>query len=332
MEKTQDIKQRLETYLKARFPQRKDLSVVEVEWLSGGFSYETYLFKIIWKEARNQLSESMIIRMEPEFGCMPPYDIRPQFEVMTRVHEAGIPVPKVHWLEMDNQILGKPFFVSEYIDGAELLFDAFWNTPQYQTQLTTDYVSVLANLHGLDWKSLGLSFLDVPENERQCAERNIAKWEWVTETNQFSPQPVMAELFSWLKKNIPSAERTTLCHGDFHVRNLLTRQGKVVATLDWEMVGIGDPISDLGWACLFIRFLGFWNEADFIRIYEERAGVKVNEDSLFFWLVLAYVKLAAIAIAGLKTSIESKTFDIRQINDGSFSLMLQDTAAQLLEF
>jgi len=154
----------------------------------------------------------------------------------------------------------------------------------------------------------------------------------VTEDNQYIHQPVMAELCSWLRRNIPPVERITLCHGDFHVRNLITRSGQVVATLDWEMASIGDPISDLGWACLFIRSLGFWTEADFIRSYEEMTEVKVSEESLFFWLVFAYVKLAAIALAGLRSSIEPKDLDVRQILDGNLSSTLQDTAAQLLGF
>ena len=328
----EDMKQRLEVYLKARFPQRQDLSVVELEWMSGGFSYLTYFFAATWNEAEGSVSESLVIRMQPELGCIPPYDIRPQYEVMKRLHSTSVHVPKVHWLETDSQVLGHPFFVMEKIDGGELLLDSYWNEPQYQAQLVNDYVSVLAKLHGLDWKALGLSFLDTPDNNRHYAEKEIAKWEWVTENNQYSHQPVMSELFSWLRRNIPPAERTTFCHGDFHVRNLIARGGQVVATLDWEMAGIGDPISDLGWACLFIRFLGFWSEADFLRYYEEMTNVKVSEESLFFWLVLAYVKLAAIALAGLRTSLESTNLDVRQILDGNFSYTLQDTAAQLLGF
>jgi len=150
MERIPNMKQRLEAYLKTRYPQRQDLSVVELEWMSGGFSYVTYFFTVTWKEAQGPVSESLVIRMQPELGCIPPYDIRPQYEVMKRIYEACIPVPKVHWLETDNQVLGQPFFVMEKVEGGELLYDAYWNQPQYQTQLVKDYVSVLAKIHGLD--------------------------------------------------------------------------------------------------------------------------------------------------------------------------------------
>lgn len=44
----------------------------------------------------------------------------------------------------------------------------------------------------------------------------IQRWEWVVEDNQYSHRPVRAELITWLKRNIPQAERTTLRHSDYH--------------------------------------------------------------------------------------------------------------------
>ncbi|MCK4351186.1 MAG: phosphotransferase family protein, partial [Candidatus Krumholzibacteria bacterium] len=238
MEEAQDMRERLEAYLiKAKFPQREGLSVVEMERMPVGISYETYLFTVTWKEAQGAVSESLVIRMEPECGCVPPYDIRPQYEVLKRVYGTGIPVPKVHWLEMDSKVLGHPFFVMERIEGGDVLYNTYWTQPELREQLTRDYVSILARLHGLDWQALGLSILGVPENDRQYAEKEIARWEAMVEDNQYSPQPVVAELITWLKRNIPRAERTTLCHGDYHSRNFLTRDGRIVAVLDWEIVG-----------------------------------------------------------------------------------------------
>ena len=333
MEEAQDMKQKMEAYLKARFPQREELSVVEVERMPVGISYETYLFTTSWKESGSTVSESLVIRMEPEYGPVPPYDVRPQYEALKCVHGTGIPVPKVHWLEMDSSVLGRPFFVMDKIEGVDLL-RAYSAEPEHRDQLTKDYVSILAKLHQLDWQALGLSTLCVPENDRQYAENEIARWEQVMEDNQYSPQPVMAELICWLKRNIPRAERTTLCHGDYHSRNFLAHNGRIVGVLDWEMVGIGDPLTDLGWSCMFMRILRenlFWPETDFIRSYEELTGVKVNEESLFFWKILAFVKLVAIGQAGVKTALESKDLDMRQLGIWTMLLpLLQEAPARML--
>ena len=335
MEETQDMKQRLEAYLKARFPQREELSVVEMQRMPVGVSYETYLFTASWKERGDTASESLVIRMEPEYGPVPPYDVRPQYEVLKSVHGSGVPVPKVHWLEMDSNALGRPFFVMDKIEGTTLT-SSFSRALEHREQLTKDYVSILATLHALDRETLGLSTLDAPANERHYAEKEIARWEWVVADTQYSPQPVMAELICWLKRNIPPAERTTLCHGDYHSRNFLARDGRIVAVLDWEMVDIGDPISDLGWHSMFMRVLReslWWPEADFIRNYEEMSGTKVNEESLFFWKIMAFVKLTAIGIAGTKAALESKDPDVRQLGIWNMLLpLLQDAPARMLGF
>lgn len=329
------VKQRLESYLKTRHPEREALSVQQVERMPVGVSYETYLFAASWTEGSDSLSESLVVRMEPETGPVPPYDVRPQYEALRSVHGTGIPVPKVHWLEMDRNPLGRPFFVMDKVEG-ETLLGAWTRSPDQRGQLMEDYVSILATLHALDWRSLELSSLNVPEHECHHAEKEIARWEWVIEDTQFGPQPVVAELVSWLRRNIPTAERTTLCHGDYHSRNFLARDGRIVAVLDWEMVDIGDPISDLAWHCMFMRILrenAFWPEDEFIRSYEEKAGVQVNRDSLFFWEILSFVKLTAIGLAGLRTGIDSSDLDMRQVGLWTMLLpLLQDAPARMLGF
>ena len=329
------MKQRLESYLRAGFPHREALAVEQVERMPVGVSYETYLFTTSWNEGGSSLSESLVVRMEPETGPVPPYDVRPQYEALRSVHGTGVPVPRVHWLETDSAVLGRPFFVMDKVDG-ETLLAAWTREPEHRPQLMEDYISILATLHELDWQSLDLSTLTVPAHDRHHAENEIARWESVIEETQFSPEPVLAELISWLRRNVPPAGRTTLCHGDYHSRNFLARDGRIVAVLDWEMVGIGDPISDLAWHSMFMRILrenAFWPEDDFIRSYEETAGVEVDRDSLFFWQVLSWVKLTAIGLAGLRTGIVSSDLDMRQVGLWSMLLpLLQDAPARMLGF
>jgi len=329
------MKQRLEAYLKAGFPHREELSVQQVERMPVGVSYETYLFTTAWNEGGKPCSESLVVRMEPESGPVPPYDVRPQYEALKSVHGTAVPVPRVHWLETDGSALGRPFFVMDKVEGDTLL-GAWTRSPDHRESLKEHYVSILAALHALDWQALELSTLNVPQHNRHHAEREIARWQGVIEDTQFTPQPVLAELISWLKGNVPQAGRTTLCHGDYHSRNFLAREGRIVAVLDWEMVGIGDPVSDLAWHSMFMRILrenAFWPEDDFIRRYEETAGVEVDRDSLFFWQILSWVKLTAIGLAGLRTGIVSSDLDMRQVGLWTMLLpLLQDAPARMLGF
>ena len=335
MERLQYMRQRLEAYLKAKFPQRKELAIVEMERPIVGVSHESYLVTVSWREAQGSVSENLYIRMEPGFGrTLEDYDFRPQYEVLNSVHGTEVPVPKVHWVEMDSEVLGRPFGVMEKLEG-EVLYDVYMNNPELHAQLEKDYVETMAKIHRLDWQALGLSSLGVPETDRQRAEEAIEGMEQSVSDNQYSPQPVMAELFSWLKRDIPRAERTTLCHGDCHIGNFFVRDGRIVAVLDWEAPSIGDPMLDLGWSCMFMRtvYRDFWDETDFIHAYEEIAGVKVNKESLFFWEVLAFVRLICVGFIGIKTGIESEDLDMRQLGVWPvLTPLLQDAAARMLGF
>jgi len=301
----QDVKQRLEAYLKSRYPKRHELKVTELEQLSGGLSYETYLFTTSWKGARDPRSESLVLRMEPEEGPTPPYDIKPQYYIMKKAHGTNVLVPKARWLETNSKVLGKPFMVMEKIEGGRFDVD-YGEHPEHRVQLKKDFLEQAVNIHKLDWKALGLSVLGVPENNRQYAEKEITRWEWVFENNKYRPEPILLELIAWMRKNIPPAERTTICHGDYNPRNFLTRDGRIVVTLDWEIVGIGDPVSDIGWHYVQVQigrdgWLGTlnweWDEKDYLRSYEKMAGVKINEKSLFFWMIFSYVKFVGILLA-----------------------------------
>ena len=58
--------------------------------------------------------------------------------------------------------------------------------------------------------------------------------------------PILVALGEWLKANEPVDARFALLHGDPNPGNYLFRGDRVVAVLDWEVAGIGDPRGDLG--------------------------------------------------------------------------------------
>ena len=300
------FRQRLEEHVRFRLPSRRNLSVTGIEKLPVGFSYETYLFSISWNEDDGVATEDMVIRMEPEHGLIPPYDVRPQYEILKRLHGTTIPVPKVHWLEPDGSILGRPFFVMEMVQG-EVMYQHALQHPGMQAQLRQALADVIVAIHELDWQSLGLSVLGVPGTHTGHAEKEIDRWERQFKENSYTPYPLMTELFRYLKNNIPQSERTTFCHCDIQPANILVRDGRVVAVLDWELATIGDPVSDLGWSIATIeRYFGsFWNENNFILgYYEEKTGSKVDEESLRFWKLMSFVKGITMVFTGLRAGIE----------------------------
>ncbi len=217
----------------------------------------------------------------------------------------------------------------EKIEG-EVMMNVYSSEPEHQTRLTQEYIGHLAKLHGLDCQTLGLTFLKPPENDRQHAENEIKRWEGLMDENRYGPQPLMTEAFVWLKRNIPPAQRTSLCHGDYTAANIFCRDGHISAVFDWELTALGDPISDIGFACMMDDVLwNFWDDADFIDAYEKASGVKVSEEDFYYWKVMGYVKLACCGFGAFRAGIESKDLEVQQL--GLHSVLMRRIYKSIVE-
>ena len=81
----------------------------------------------------------------------------------------------------------------------------------------------------------------MPEPGSDFARREIAKWEGLARDSALEPQPVLAEILAWLRANAPEAQRLAFVHGAYRTGNLIIRDDRVAAILDWELQVIGDP-------------------------------------------------------------------------------------------
>jgi aminoglycoside phosphotransferase (APT) family kinase protein len=307
MNEVLDVRRTVAEYLKARFPDRNELRIDGLQQIQVGGSHVIYALSASWRDDRGMASENLIIRREPDMGVHNAYDIGRECEALIKLRDVGIPVPYVRCLERDAKVLGRPFVIMEKIEG-ERMADAWIRHPEWREQLVEDFASILATIHSINWHDHGLSFLGVAEHDRGFAEKEIDKWESVLERAQYSPYPALAELVTWLRRNIPRSEHTTVCHGDYSPFNAHVFNGRIAAMLDWEMVDLGDPLSDVAWACFFIGLTGMpeWDEGGFINRYERLTGIEVNEENLFFWKLLAHLKLSAITISGINAFLESE--------------------------
>lgn len=97
---------------------------------------------------------------------------------MKALEGSEAPVAKTYWLEPDQAVIGRPFFVTEKLDGAIIEFEI----PDYVREAPPDkirrmcmrYVEVVAAIHRADWRARGLDFLDRGGNP---VERELAWWE-----------------------------------------------------------------------------------------------------------------------------------------------------------
>ena len=74
-----------------------------------------------------------------------------EFGVMQGLARAGFPVAPARWYEPTGSVLGRPFFVMDFVEGAELPDERAMDEAT-----AADFVRTMADLHALDWQSAGI--------------------------------------------------------------------------------------------------------------------------------------------------------------------------------
>jgi len=145
-----------------------------------------------------------------------------EFQLLEALSAAGLAVPTPIFLETRTDILGAAFFVMEYVDGrpdlsASELPNALAQMAEYLHRVHTLRVDVMlpAREDPIDG---ALSFLEHAD-------------------------PVSVALRTL--RATPHDSVRALVHGDFWPGNVLWKDGKLVAVVDWEDAALGDPVSDL---------------------------------------------------------------------------------------
>lgn len=283
-----------------------------------GFSNETLLMDVTSTAADGtRRTEGVVVRVKPTAHTV---FLESDFEWQYRVLEilgtrTAVPVPVVRGFEADPSILGAPFFVMDRIDGCRVPADSppytvgGWvhddATPAQRRALVEHGLAAMAGVHALDWKELGLEFLDKPQYGALGFEQQLRYYEaafaWAAEGEE---QPVVGAALDWVRAQAPAVDpEITLCWGDARINNqLFDDDYGVAAVLDWEMVTLADPMMDLGWwlfldrhfheGCDRPRLEGFPTREEMVAYYERVSGRTARD--LDFYEVFAGVRFGVV--------------------------------------
>jgi aminoglycoside phosphotransferase (APT) family kinase protein len=232
---------------------------------STGMSSETIILTARWQQDGKPVEQKLVTRVAPsaeDVQVFPTYRLDHQFEVIRKVGElTDVPVPTVRWLESTGDVLGTPFFVMDYVDGVvppDVMPYTFGNNwfadapVERQRELQDSTVEVLAKLHSIPNAENKFSFLA----EGQDGDTALRKhFNWVRSWYDFAvpdigPSPLLERTFTWLQDNWPAeadAQEPVLLWGDSRVGNVLYRDFRPIAVLDWEMVALGPRALDVAW-------------------------------------------------------------------------------------
>jgi aminoglycoside phosphotransferase (APT) family kinase protein len=316
----QVLRERLQTWLARHLPPASAPSIGEVRSPSAtGMSSETLLFDATWSEGGTQHHGAFVARVAPDpqdVPVFPRYDLAAQFRVLQLVADhSAVPVPRVRWLEEDPAHLGAPFFVMERVEGRvppDVMPYTFgsWVSEAAEAErrhMQDACVGVLAGLHGIDVRTVDVSFLelDVPGATplRRHVEHQRRYYEWVRGDRHHA---IIERTFAWLDAHWPRDEGpTVISWGDARIGNMLFRGFEPVAVLDWEMATLGPRELDLGWFLFLHVFFedlarqfnlpglpSFLRSADVARTYESRSGHRVRD--LPFYEIYAALRHAIV--------------------------------------
>ncbi len=287
---------------------------------SNGMSSETVLFTGTWDEGLGPVDHGLVARIEPPATAYPlftSYDLGMQFRVMRLVGEhTDVPVPHTLWYEADPAVLGGPFLVMEQVKGLvppdvlPYTFGESWLSdagPAGQQALQQSAVVALAGIHSLTADSHDLGFLDAGGPGATALDRLVRRWkEYADWVGRDTPSPLLADCFDWLEEHRPTGlGADALSWGDGRIGNMMFRDNRVVAVLDWEMASVAPPEVDLGWMCylhLFFQDIAtdiglpglpdLFRPVDVARAYAEATGYTPTD--LTWFVAFAAVRHGAI--------------------------------------
>ncbi len=307
----------LREWLVGQLPRAEDVRLSALHGPDAtGFSNDTLLGDAHWREAGQPRSRGLVFRIKPAGPrVFPEYDLALQYRVMHILGvEGSVPVPRMLWFEEREDILGAPFYVMERVEGRIPTDNPPYHVGGWLTEIAPaeraaiwwSGIETLACIHQLDWKALGFGFLDAPERGATPLEQQLAYYQvYLRWAARGRSQPTIEPALEWLEANRPAErEPVALCWGDARVGNMIFREGRCQAVLDWEMVTLGNPVEDLAW-WLFLdrhhsegveapRLPGFPGREETVARYEAWTGSRVRH--LHYYEIFAAMRFAVIMV------------------------------------
>ncbi|MBT3400193.1 MAG: phosphotransferase family protein [Rhodospirillaceae bacterium] len=265
-----------------------DASIVRTDLLPGGAVQHNWLVGLNVEGAPH----SYVLRTGPAVSLPESLPKAKEFDILRCVFAQGIPAPEPLWFR-DG---AAPFFVSRLCRG-DARREGLIGQPD-SASLLGDLGSALARIHQVE--TAGPADPDTPS----------ARVEMLTEwMDGLAGTPLrlaggISSGLVWLRTNVPDNAPTTLVHRDFRTGNFLVEDGRLVAVVDWEFAGWGDPHEDIGWFCAQCwrgdspdrEAGGLGDRAAFYEAYRAAGGQEPDPDRVRFWEVFAHVRWAIIAL------------------------------------
>lgn len=227
-----------------------------------------------------------------------------EFRVLAVVHAAGVRAPRPYWHVPRDDLEGLgPGLILERVDGEavgrRILEDRAFEAvrPRVLEQMGEE----LARIHGVPCDAV--TGLPAPPCGKGAPEAGLDEVERTLREGE-EPHPALELALRWLRPRMPAPRPPVVSHGDYRLGNVVVHPSDGLrAVLDWELVHLGDPGEDLGWACI-----RFWQGVDqpgrrglgpkerFLDGYARVAGWRLAPEMVVYWEVFANLRWAVITL------------------------------------
>ncbi|MFE0803276.1 phosphotransferase family protein [Streptomyces sp. NPDC058812] len=235
------------------------------------------------------------------------HDMKREHRVISALHPTDVPVPRPVLLCEDDEVIGSPFYVMEFVEGtpyrtADQLAPL---GPERTRAAVLNLVDTLVELHAVDPAAVGLGDFGRPEG---FLDRQLRRWAKQLDASRNRDLAGIDELHATLGRELPRSPAPTVVHGDYRLDNVLIGgdRDEINAILDWEMSTLGDPLTDLGLLVMYSMPLGMPDSpvsttaqapghpapAELIERYAARSGRDVS--AVAWYTAFAWFKLAVI--------------------------------------
>jgi aminoglycoside phosphotransferase (APT) family kinase protein len=316
---------------------------LSVESFKGGQSNPTY--KLITP------GQSYVMRAKPGpvAKLLPSaHAVEREFAVMSGLQGSDVPVPKMFCLCEDESVIGRAFYVMEFMQGRVMWDQSLPGASNAERGAIYDEMNrVIAALHAVKFAERGLGGYGKPGN---YFERQIGRWSKQYVASITQPIVEMDRLMEWLPQHIPAMAReesmVSIVHGDYRLDNLMFHptEPRVIAVLDWELSTLGHPLADFSYHCMTwhipqglgrgiggvdIASLGIPSEHDYIRRYLDRTQfttLDALKGDWNFYLAYNMFRIAAI-LQGIAKRVEAGTASSAQaVSSGAGARPLAELA------
>jgi aminoglycoside phosphotransferase (APT) family kinase protein len=200
--------------------------------LKGGISADVTALEI---EERDGSVRKVVVRRHAGVNLAQNANItRDEVRLLRILTSAGVAVPEPCYLDESGEIFPTPYAVLEYVEG-ETEF-----APADLDDAIVQMAEQLAKIHEIDSTKADLSFLPNFEDRVTAYLR--------TEPARLDDSLEEGRIREALQAvwPLPHRNKTVLLHWDYWPGNVLWKDGRIAAIIDWEDARLCDPLGDLG--------------------------------------------------------------------------------------